>query len=146
MIELGFLALLLRLLNLGYEPVIVTRRVAADLLAVRRLASEPARYDGETGVRPSSSARVVVVRERLGRRRTLRYTWILSPDGGTTEVDLAVQVESRGIAVRPALLLGGRDWLQRRVDAILTGLSRDAARAAEAVADEPAPAAWLDAA
>jgi hypothetical protein len=146
MIELSFLAFLFRLMNLGYEPVIATRVVAADLLLVRRLASAPGTYDGEACVRPTSSARLVVARVRLGRRRMLRYTWMLSPHRGTTEVDLAVQVESRGIAVRLVLLLGGRRWLQRRLDAMLAKLSRDASRAAEELEPEPAPAAWLHAA
>ena len=146
MIELSFLALLFRLMNLGYEPVIATRVVAADLLVVRLLASDPRNYDGEACVRPTSSSQLVVVRARLGWRRMLRYTWMLSPDRGTTEVDLAVQVESRGIAVRLGLLLGGRRRLQRQLDAMLARLSRDAVRAAEELQPEPAPAASLDAA
>jgi hypothetical protein len=123
MIELGALALLLRLMNLGCEPVIATRVVAADHLTLRRFLSNPANYDGEARVRPSSSARVVAVRVRFGPRRIVRYTWILSPDRGTTEVDLAAQVESCGIVVRLVLLLGGRRWLRRRLDAILETLS-----------------------
>jgi hypothetical protein len=146
MIELGALALLLRLMNLGFEPIIATRVVAADFAVLRRLLSDPASYDGEALVRPSSSERVVAVRVRLGPRRVLRYTWILSPHRGTTEVDLAVQVESRALAVRLALLLGGRSRLQRRLDALLATLSRDAARAAEELDGEPQPAMWLHAA
>jgi hypothetical protein len=146
MIELGALALLFRLLNLGYEPVIATRVLATDLPVLRRLLSDPSNYEGDACVRPSSSERLVAVRVRFGSRRVLRYTWILSPHRGTTEVDLAVQIESRGTAIRLALLLGGRRWLQRRVDALLAQLSRDAARAAEEFAGEPAPAMWLDAA
>jgi hypothetical protein len=146
MIELGLLAVLFRVMNLGYEPVIATRVVAADLLVVRRLAARPGLYEGEISVRPTSSTALVVVRERLGRRRALRYTWMLSPDRATTEVDLAVQVESRGIAVRAGLLLGRRHHLQRRLDAMLVRLSRDAVRAAEDVEPEPARTAWLDAA
>jgi hypothetical protein len=133
-------------MNLGYEPVIATRVVAADLALLRRLLSDPASYDGEACVRPSSSERVVAVRVRLGPRRILRCTWMLSPHRGTTEVDLAVQVESRAIAVRLALLLGGRRWLQRWLEALLATLARDAARAAEDLDGEPAPAMWLDAA
>jgi hypothetical protein len=146
MIELGALALLLRLMNLGFEPVIATRVIAADLAVLRRLLSDPASYDGVASVRPSSSERLIAVRVRFGPRRTLRYTWMLSPHRGTTDVDLAAQVQSRGIAVRLALLLGGRRWLQRRLDALLQTLSRDAARAAEDLDHEPAPAMWLDAA
>jgi hypothetical protein len=123
MIELGALALLLRLMNLGCEPVIATRVVAADHVTLRSFLSDPANYDGEASVRPTSSARVVAVRVRSGRRRIVRYTWILSPDRGTTEVDLAAQVESCGIVVRLALLFGGRRWLHRRLEAILATLS-----------------------
>jgi hypothetical protein len=123
MIELSALAFLFRLMNLGCEPVIATRVVAADHRTLRRVLSDPASYDGEARVRPSSSARVVAVRVRFGRRRIVRYTWILSPDRGTTEVDLAAQVESCGIVVRLALLLGGRRWLHRRLEAILATLS-----------------------
>lgn len=146
MIELGALALIFRLMNLGYEPVIATRVMAADLAVLRRLLSDPASYDGEASVRPSSSERLVAVRVRFGPRRVLRYTWILSPHRGTTEVDLAVQIESRGGAVRLGLLLGGRRVLQRRLDALLQTLSRDAARVAEDLDREPVPAMWLDAA
>jgi hypothetical protein len=123
MIELSALAFLFRLMNLGCEPVVATCVVAADDLTLRRFLSDPANYDGEASVRPSGSARVVAVRVRLSRRRIVRYTWILSPDRGRTEVDLAAQVESCGIAVRLALLLGGRRWLRRRLDGILATLS-----------------------
>src|SRR5688572_6437003 len=118
MIELSFLALL-RIMNLGYEPVIATRVMEADLDTLRAVVSDPVNYDGEARVRPSSSARVVVVRVRYGPRRVVRYTWILSPDCGTTEVDLAVQVESGGLVYRAALLLGAKRWLQRRLESML---------------------------
>ncbi|HEV7882533.1 MAG TPA: hypothetical protein VGO81_03130 [Solirubrobacteraceae bacterium] len=124
MIQLSALAFLLRLMNLGYEPVIATRVVAADHRTLRRFLSDPANYDGEACVRPSSSARVVAVRVRFGPRQIVRYTWILSPDRGATEVDLAAQVESCAIVVRLALLFGGRRWLHRRLEAILATLPR----------------------
>jgi hypothetical protein len=138
MIELTFLALL-RLMNLGYEPVIATRVMAADLDTLRAFASDPANYDGEALVRPSSSARVVVVRARYGPRRVFRYTWMLSPDRGTTEVDLAAQVESCGIVYRAALLLGAKRWLQRRLEATLATVSRLTVAAAERIDNEPTP-------
>jgi hypothetical protein len=138
MIELSFLALL-RLMNLGYEPVIATGVMAADLDTLRAFASDPANYDGEARVRPSSSARVVVVRVRYGPRRVVRYTWILSPDRGTTEVDLAVQIESCGIVYRAALLLGAKRWLRRRLEATLATVSRVTVAAAEHIDDEPTP-------
>jgi hypothetical protein len=136
MIELSFLALL-RLMNLGYEPVIATRVMAADLDTLRAFASDPANYDGEARVRPSSSARVVVVRVRYGPRRVVRYTWMLSPDRGTTEVDLAVQIESCGIVYRAALLFGAKRWLQRRLEATLATVSRVTVAAAEHIDNEP---------
>jgi hypothetical protein len=138
MIELSFLALL-RLMNLGYEPVIATRVMAADLNTLRTFASDPANYDGEARVRPSSSARVVVARVRRGPRRVLRYTWILSPDRGTTEVDLAVQIESCGIVYRAALLLGAKHWLQQRLETTLATVSRITIAAAEHIDNEPTP-------
>jgi hypothetical protein len=137
MIELGFLALL-RLMNLGYEPVIATRVMAADLDPLRAFVSDPANYDGEARVRPSSSARVVVVRVGYGPRRIVRYTWMLSPDRGTTEVDLAAQIESCGIVYRVALLLGAKRWLQRHLESMLATVSRIAVAAAEEVGNEPA--------
>ncbi|MEA2243302.1 MAG: hypothetical protein QOD24_2858 [Solirubrobacteraceae bacterium] len=133
MIELSALAFLFRLMNLGCEPVIATRVVAADHRTLRRVLSDPASYDGEARVRPSSSARVVAVRVRFGRRRIVRYTWILSPGRGATEVDLAAQVESCGIVVRLALLLGGRRWLRRRLDAILATVASVAADGARPI-------------
>lgn len=138
MIELSFLALL-RLMNLGYEPVIATRVMAADLDTLRAFVSDAANYDGEACVRPSSSPRVVVVRVRYGPRRVVRYTWILSPDRGTTEVDLAVQTESCGIVYRAALLLGAKRWLQRRLESTLATVSRVTVAAAEDIDNEPAP-------
>ncbi|MGI9098535.1 MAG: hypothetical protein ACR2H2_08620 [Solirubrobacteraceae bacterium] len=147
MIELGALALLLRLMTLGYEPVIATRLVAADSETLRAFLSDPANYDGAARVLPGSSARIVAVRVRFGSRRVVRYTWILSPRRGTTEVDLAVQIESRGVVYRVALLLGGRHWLQRRLEATLATVSRVTVGAAEDIAAEPvAPVVWQDAA
>jgi hypothetical protein len=138
MIELSALAFIFRLINLGYEPIIATRVMAADLETLHAFVSDPANYDGEASVRPSSSKRVVVVRVRYGSRRVVRYTWILSPRRGTTEVDLAAQVESHGTVVRAALLLGAKRWLRRQVETTLTSVSRLAAAAAEDVAAEPA--------
>jgi hypothetical protein len=144
MIELSVLALL-RLMNVGYEPVIATRAVAADLRTLRAFLSEPANYHGAARVRPTGSARVVVVRVRLGPRRVLRYTWILTAQDATTEVDLAAQIESRGIVHRLALLLGGRRVLQGRLEATLATLPRVTADGAQG--SGPATGAgWQDAA
>jgi hypothetical protein len=147
MIELGVLALILRIMNLGYEPVIASRVMAAGIDTLHAFLSDPSNYDGAARVRRSSCARVVVVRVSFGPRRVVRYTWILSPGRGTTEVDLAVQIESRGPAVRLALLLGGRRWLLRRQEAMLTTMSRITADAAEEIAPAPAaPVQWRHAA
>jgi hypothetical protein len=140
MIELSFLAFL-RLMNLDHEPVIATRVMAADLDTLRAFVSDPANYDGEARVRPSSSRRVVVVRVRYGPRRVVRYTWMLSPDRGTTDVNLAAQIESCGIVYRAALLLGAKRWLHERLAATLATVSRVTVAAAEDIGNEPAPAA-----
>ena len=143
MIELGALALILRLANLGYEPVIATGVVAAGLDSLHALLADPRSYDAPASVRPSSSARVVAVRVALGPRRVVRYTWILSPGRGTTEVDLAAQLEARGPAVRLALLCGGRRLLRHHVERMLATVVRDSADAAEQVAPPAAaPVAW----
>jgi hypothetical protein len=123
MLELSALALAFRLASIGYAPVIATRVVAAGIQTLHAFLADPDNYDGAADVRPSSSTRVVAVRVRLRPRVVLRYTWMLIPGRGTTEVDLAAQVESRGLVVRLALLLGGRRWLRRRVEAMLAALA-----------------------
>jgi hypothetical protein len=50
-------------------------------------------------------------------------------------VDLAAQFESRGLAVRLALLLGGRRWLARRLDAMLRQVATRVLRTAEDLDD-----------
>ena len=153
MIELSLLALLNQLHSWGRSPVIATRVIAADVATLRRLVTAPAcRALVVAGVSPllrasacrgpRSSEHLVSVRVRLGRRDVLWLTWILSPSRGTTEVDLAAQVESHGLAVRLALALGGRRWLAHRLDAILATLAALAHHAAEDVADvapQPSP-------
>jgi len=146
MIELAFLALLHRLMNWGLAPVVATRTVAADAAALRRLLSDPAqelrlvgtrRHRAGACVRRSASQRVIGVEILRGRRRLLSLTWILTPGRGTTEVDLIVQFETRGVATRLALALGGRRWMARRVEAALGRLARICAHAAEEVAPAP---------
>jgi hypothetical protein len=149
MIELVFLGLLTRLMNWGLAPLIATRTVAADAGTLQHFLSEPANQlrllrkvprDLEVHVQPRAKGRVISV-ELVRRRRTALWaTWILSPGRGTTEVDLAVQFETRGLATRLALVLGGRRWLARRLDDALARLGRICARAAEDVVPAPAPA------
>jgi hypothetical protein len=142
MVELALLALLNRLMDWGLAPLIATRTVAADADALHRFLSDPANElrllgrrprDAAAHVRPSASRRVVSVELLRGGRPALLTTWILTAGRGTTEVDLAVQFQTRGIATRLALALGGRRWLAREVEAALGRLARTCARAAEDV-------------
>ena len=153
MIELTFLALLHRLMTWGLAPVIATRTVAADAAALHRLLSDPDHQLRLLGahpllsvvrIRPSASGRVIALELVRGRRTVLWLTWILTAGRGTTEVDLALQFETRGLATRLALTLGGRRWLERRADAALARLAQICARAAEDVAADPAPAPPAD--
>jgi hypothetical protein len=89
-------------------------------------------------VKPSRSGRVLTTEVELGRRTVAWATWILTPGRGTTEVDVAVQPESRGLATRLALLLGGRRWIARRLDIALATLATTAARVAEELVAPPA--------
>ena len=148
MIELVFLALLNRLMNWGLTPLIATRTVTADAGTLHHFLSEPANQlrllrrvpgDLEVHVQPRAKGRVVFVEILRGRRTALWATWILSAGRGTTEVDLAVQFETRGLATRLALVLGGRRWLARRVDDALARLGQACARAAEDIVPAPAP-------
>ena len=147
MIELVFLALLNRLMNWGLAPVIATRTVAADAGTLHRFLSDPANQrclvgsrprDAGARVRPSASRRVIAAEILRARRTVLWATWILSPRRGTTEVDLTVQFETRGVATRLALALGGRRWLARRLDDALARLGQACARAAEEIVPAPA--------
>jgi hypothetical protein len=146
MVELAILALLNRLMNWGFAPVIATRVIAADAAALRALISDPnGQWRLVAGVSPrlrprasagtSASSRLVPVRVQLGGRDVLWITWILTPRRGTTEVDLAAQLESRGLLARLALVLGGRRWLRRRLDATLNTLAALAHGAAEDLGD-----------
>ena len=150
MIELVFLALLNRLMNWGLTPLIATRTVAADAGALHHFLSDPDNQlrllrrvprDLDVHVKPRAKGKVVSVEILRGRRTALWATWMLSAGRGTTEVDLAVQFESRGLGTRLALVLGGRRWLARRVDDALARLGQACARAAEDIppAAPPAP-------
>ena len=139
MIELVLLVVMNRLANWGLAPIIVTRTVAADGAVLRELLSVPAnqrrllgtRRGADLNVKPSRSARVITTELRIGRRTVAWLTWILTGARGTTEVDLALQPESRGLATRLALVLGGRRWLARRLDAALATLARTTAHDVE---------------
>jgi hypothetical protein len=62
----------------------------------------------------SGSRRYVHARLLLGRHETLLITWLLTPGGGTTDVDLAAQPESTRILAR-LTLLASRGRLRRRL-------------------------------
>lgn len=142
MIELAFLVLLNRLMNWGRTPVIATRAIAADAKQLLALVSDPAgerriidgiglRLRPQAHVEPSRSERIVSVRLTLGRRDLLWLTWILTPRRGTTEVDLAAQLQSRALLARLVMLLGGRRWLLHRLEDTLGALAAVAHCAAE---------------
>jgi hypothetical protein len=99
------------------------------------------RVPASVHVKPSRRGRLVTSEIRVGRRTVAWATWILSPDRGTTEVDLAVQLESRSLVTRLALLLGGRRWIARRLDTALATLAITSVRVAEDVVATPAPEA-----
>jgi hypothetical protein len=146
MIELTVLTLMNRLMNWGRAPVIASRSIVADAATLLALVADPAAQwrivDGvspllraHAHVEPSHSSRLVTVLVRLGRRDVLWVTWMLTPNRGTTEVDLAAQVESRSILARLVLLAGGRHWLRRRLEHTLSSLAALAHCAAEDIAD-----------
>src|SRR5918997_4871899 len=93
-----------------------------------------ARWHASVHVKPSRKGRLLTCEARLGRRTVAWVTWILTPDRGTTEIDLAVQLESRSLATRLVLLLGGRRWIARRLEMALTKLATTVARTAKDVA------------
>lgn len=148
MVELTLYILLHRLMNWGLAPVIATRTVAADAAEVSDLLSDPANQlrllgrvprEVELHVQSRASGHVLSVDVARRGRPVLRVTWILSAGRASTEVDLAVQFETRGPATRLALVLGGRRWLARRLGEVLARLARRCADMAENVA--PAPVA-----
>jgi len=154
MIELTLLTLLNRLMNWGRAPVIATRAIVADAATLLALVSDPAaQWRIVEGVSPllrphahveqSRSARLVPVRVQLGRHDVLWITWILTPRRGTTEVDLAAQLQSRSLAARLVLALGGRRWLRHRLDHTLGTLAALAHCAAEDVDDVERHAATM---
>jgi hypothetical protein len=142
MIELALLALLTRLTTWGLGPVIAERTVAADGDVLRDLLADPVNQrrliGGVADMRVSApTPRVVRIELRLAGRTVAWLTWILTAGRGTTDVTLALQLESRGAASRLAVLLGGRR-IVRRLDATLASLATTLARAAEGIVVLPA--------
>jgi hypothetical protein len=99
------------------------------------------RVPASVQVKPSRGERLLTCEIRVGRRTIAWATWILSPDRGTTEVDLAIQPESRSLLTRLVLLLGGRRWIARRLDTALATLAITSVRVAEDVVATLAPEA-----
>lgn len=96
------------------------------------------RWHASVQVKRSRTARLLTAELRLGNRTVAWATWILSADRGTTEVDLAIQPESRSLVTRLVLLLGGRRWIARRLQTALATLATTCARVAEDVVARPA--------
>lgn len=146
MVELLPLAVLGSIHEWGREPVVATRAVAADAATLHRLVSDPAsqwrlvegihpRLRASARLAPSRHPRFVHAVVTLGHRDVVWMTWILTPRRGTTEVDLAAQLDSRALLLRLAVALGGRRWVRRHLDAALGTLAALALRAAEDLDD-----------
>src|SRR4051794_30293780 len=120
------------------RPGVVARRPAAAAHDVRlRLA--PGLHVRASIAVSAPTARVLKTELQLRGRTVAWLTWILTAGRATTEVDLACQLESRSLAARVVVLLGGRR-LARRLDGVLAALARASAHAAEdLVALTPAP-------
>lgn len=151
MLELTVLALINQIANVGFGPLVATRVLAANPSSVRALVTDTATADrvvarvpalARPGVQllPMRSLRLVHVDVRIRGRDAVRLTWTLTPRSGTTEVDLAAQAHSRGLAVRVALLLGGRRLIARRLDSVLSDVAARALHAAEDLHDTTANA------
>lgn len=146
MVELAALALMTSLREWGRGPAIATRVVPADAATLYALVSDPrSQWRLASGISPRLRARARLAPSRhprfvhavvsLAGRDALWLTWILTPRRGTTEVDLAAQIETRSIVVRLVLVLGGRRLLRRHLDATLATLASLALRAAEGLDD-----------
>lgn len=142
MLELTSLALMYRVANAGLGPIVATRIVAADPSSARAVVTSPATQQRIVARVPAlararahvlayGSPRLVHVGVRVRGRDALWLTWILTPRRGTTELDLAAQVHSRGLVARLALLLGGRRLIAGRLDAVLDSVAAHALHAAE---------------
>lgn len=146
MVEIAALALLNILHEWGRAPVIASRVVAADAETLHRLVSDPAsQWRLVAGVSPLLAPRARLARSchprfvhasvSIGRRDALWITWILTPRRGTTEVDLAAQIDSDALLARLVAALGGRRLLRHHLDATLDTLAALALRAAEDLDD-----------
>jgi hypothetical protein len=117
---------------------VVRLQPAGDRCDARLRLPLGARWHASVHVKPSRRARLVTAEVRLGPRTVAWATWILTAGRGTTEVDLAIQPESRSLVTRLVLLLGGRRWIARRLEMALAMLATTCARVAEDVVARPA--------
>ena len=121
----------------SFAPVLALHG-AGDRCDARLRLPFGARVPASLLVTPGRRGRLVTSEIRLGDRTVAWATWILSPDRGTTEVDLAIQLESRSLLTRMVLLLGGRRWIARRLKTALATLGIVSLRVAEDVVATPA--------
>ena len=106
----------------------------ADLLRLVDLAARAGMRGELQRALPRPTARRLFVDIRLGRRRPLAtVAWTLRPRRGTTVVELTVAIAAQAPFAGALLALGGRRWLQRRLDATLAALGEVAVSAAEDV-------------
>jgi hypothetical protein len=117
---------------------VVSLQPAGDRCDAKLRLPSGMRWHASVQVKPSRGTRLLTAELRLGNRTIASATWILSADRGTTEVDLAIQPESRSLVTRLVLLLGGRRWIAQRVETALATLATTCARVAEDVVARPA--------
>ena len=141
MFEIALLALMNTVANWGTAPAIATRVVPADAPDLHTLLEDPAfQHRLVAGVSPLLRPRVPLS-PRSGSpylhatvwlldHDVLWMTWLLTPDRGTTEIDLAAQLQPDGIAARLVWLATSRR-LRRRLAAVLEDVAAVTRRAAE---------------
>jgi hypothetical protein len=146
MYELALLSLLNSMRNWGTAPVIATRTVVADVPTLhallrddggeaRLIAGIDPRLRPHALLRPSRDPHFLHAQIRFGGRDVLCTTWLLTPNHGTTDVDLAAQLASRAIVARLALLACRRP-LRGHLEAVLAELAVDVRRTAEDLTGE----------
>lgn len=143
MIELVLLTAMNRLANWGLAPILVTRTVADDVDALCVLLSDPrsqhrllrTRGRARLTVKRSRSGSLITTEVRSAGRTVAWLTWILTGARGTTDVTVALQPDSRRLVTRLALVLGGRRWIARRLEATLATLALTAAHVVEHAVD-----------
>jgi hypothetical protein len=110
---------------------VVALQPAGDRCDARLRLPSGLRVHASVQVKPGRRGRLLTVEVRVGHTTVAWATWILTPGRGTTEIDLAIQPESRTLVTRLVLLLGGRRWIARRLDTALATLATTSVRVAE---------------